>query len=123
LRISLARAHQPFASHRETDPFGDGDETLAVLLLDPRADRLDRVRAGVGEDLAEAGMLRQPLESAAGGEDQLRLSGKVAIEHFRRRDPGCAGAFAFDDARRPFALRRAGEKEERVEAALRVKAG
>ena len=61
----------------------DGDEILAVALLDPRRYRLDRMRERIGADRIEAGVLRQPLEVAARGEDQPRFAALLALQDLR----------------------------------------
>ena len=63
---------------------GDGDEFLAVALLDPGRDRLDRMGQRVGADFVEARMLGEALERAPGREDQARLAALLALQDLRR---------------------------------------
>ena len=99
----------------------DGDEFLAVALLDPRRHRLDRMSQRVGADRLEPRRAERAARgcAASGRSAALRRAARVRGRPPRVSHCG-AGAFALDDARLPFAGRAARDEEHGVEAAHRV---
>ena len=63
---------------------GDRDEFLAVPLLDPGGHRLDRMSEGIGADFIVSAVLCEPLEVAAGRENQPRFPPLLALEGVAR---------------------------------------
>src|SRR5688572_15718961 len=112
-----------FADDRVAEAVGNGDEFLALMLCDPRRDRLYRVRLRVGAHRLEAVVPGEPFEVAAGRENQPSVAAALAVQSVGSGQPIRTAAFAGNDARLPVAVRRGGDEEHGVETPGDVEVG
>ena len=112
-RHAAPDAIQRLAGHRIAAPLGNADVRLAVDVLDPRDDRLERMSAGVGEGGGEAGDAGRAVRGCAWS-GRWRWPRRVAMRSSSSAGLGPFGRHAFALLRvwLPVAGRRRGEKNK-----------